>query len=230
MGKLSKETLLKMCDELADLAKKEIKKADPRTGLPGTLINKDDPFHFDQQKAPSPSQMSGAVRQAFGSSAPAPSPKPEPAKKTLSASEGSKKEQHADLASKLGECLKKCGYGLKKQGGSIQAGIAAAGGGGNRPINPGVASALGGAFGKKELEKAKKDEKGVHQGVLFNPGRSEAGQAALAAQNTKGSFHGTKHRENIEHAKEQHNQKLKELKEMPKPNLPKNEDKGKNNG
>lgn len=38
-----------------------------------------------------------------------------------------------------------------KKDGSIQSGIAAAGGGGNTPINSGVVSSMGGAFGKKEV-------------------------------------------------------------------------------
>lgn len=46
---------------------------------------------------------------------------------------------------------------LEKDG-SIQSGIAAAGGGGNTPINSGVASSLGGAFGKAEKNPDEKED------------------------------------------------------------------------
>jgi len=187
MSKLSKESLSKMCDDIVGLAKQEMKKIDPRTKLPGTLISKGDIFHFDQQTTPSSAQLSGAVKQTFSSTAPTPTPTPqdstkkssEPLKKPVPegmspekfdscvdqvkdksgkkvnayavCNASLKKDKHAGLVSKLSECFNKSGYSMKKDQ-SIQQGIAAAGGGGNAPINPGVASSLGGAFGKVENE------------------------------------------------------------------------------
>lgn len=198
MSKPSKTDLLKKFDEVVDLYKKELQKVDPKTKLPGVLMDKSElkklgsltgggssiaagiaaaggpkpptqkselqkgpNFNFKPGGAPSPKEFAGAMQQTFGSTTaqptpPPPPPPPKPAEKHEAASVSNlKKEQHSDLSMKLKGALHKCGYtkmernpALHKDG-SIQAGIAAAGGGGNNPINSGVSSALGGAFGKK---------------------------------------------------------------------------------
>lgn len=101
---------------------------------------------------------------------------------------------------------------LKKDG-SIQAGIAAAGGGGNMPINPGVVSALGHAFGKSEegLEKA-------------DPLSSIAGDRAKRAEGYKQRGDSKSHEIAVEGMKDSHKKRLQDIKDAPKPNLPKSEE------
>lgn len=83
---------------------------------------------------------------------------------------------------------------------------------------------------KKFMEKCemKKQEKGVHEpkGEYFNAGQSRAGAYNATAQRAK-SYKSPGSEEvynyNTEKAKDLHREKLKDLKEMPKPNLPKSE-------
>jgi len=81
-------------------------------------------------------------------------------------------------------------------------------------------SNIGNSASQKEEPKAeeiKKEEKGVHAPYI-EPGRSEAGIKANIAQERP-----VTHWLEGKQAKELHQKKLKELKSMPKPNLPKSE-------
>lgn len=93
--------------------------------------------------------------------------------------------------------------GELKKDGSIQAGIAAAGGGGNTPVNAGVASSLGGAFGKAEsyCDEHAKDisRKGDHKIVQ----KSECVKCMSKKENANENEVGTKFMKNDTENKEQ---------------------------
>lgn len=159
MSKPSKADLLKKLDEVVDLYKKELQKIDPKTKLPGVLIDKNETNKTNKTLSASeslkkpvpegvnPEKYDSCVDQVKEKSGKGTNP-------YAVCAASLKKEQHSSLSAKLKEALHKCGYAKSEKNqlnkdGSIQQGIAAAGGGGNMPINAGVSSALGGAFGKK---------------------------------------------------------------------------------
>jgi len=219
-----KEELMKQMDEILDLAKKELEKVDPKTGLPGTLIDKKEHVQkgFGQNFANAaasgaitPAKIQEGARSVAGvPSTPSPTP-----------TQPVQKSDMKSMAHAVKQSIEKCEY-LKKQGSStpapstinpaaaagIQAGFKGATGmAGIKQGMSNLGSALG--FGKSH----KSDEKGVHKPAFMH--NYESGTSDVGARMAPGGAS----KETNSWAKEQHVAKLKELLNMAKPNLPKSE-------